>query len=142
MLIPAISHGVRAREREREIQVPIGYEESLEPFSILEVEGKYEHGREINYYQLKALVQLKNGFLMSSWSRDTYRESLERVYAAGTQTKERDVLEITSSSNGFSHHHQLRPRYYVMGIFNYKIFCVNWLKGFDMEFKLQKLKIQ
>lgn len=79
---------------------------------------------------------------MSSWGRDTYRESLERVYAAGTQTKERDVLEITSSSNGSSHHHQLRPRYYVMGIFNYKIFCVNWLKGFDTEFKLQKLKIQ
>lgn len=104
MLIPAISHGVRAREREP------GDEESLEPFSILEVEGKYEDRREINYYQLKALVQLKNGFLMSSWSRDTYRESLERLYVAGTQTKETDVLEITSSSNGFSHHHQLRPR--------------------------------
>lgn len=129
-------------EREREIQVPIGYEESLEPFSILEVEGKYEDRREINYYQLKALAQLKNGFFMSSWSRDTYRGSLERVYVAGTQTKETDVLEVTSSSNGFSHHHQLRPRYYVMGLFNYKIFCMKWLKGFDMKFKLQKLKIQ
>lgn len=108
----------------------------------MEVEGKYEDRREINYYQLKALVQLKNGFLMSSWSRDTYRESLEHLYVAGTQTKETDVLEITSSSNAFSHHHQLRPHYYIMGIFNYKIFCMKWLKGFDIEFKLQKLKIQ
>lgn len=27
-----------------------------------------------------------------------------------------------------------------MGIFNYRIFSVKWLKGFDIEFKLQKLK--
>lgn len=136
MLIPAISHGVRGGY----IQVPIGYEDSLEPVSILEVEGKYEDRRKINYYQLKAQVQLKNGFLVSRWGRDIYRESLELLYVAGTQTKETDVLETTSNSNGFSHHHQLRPRYYIMGIFNYKIFCMKWLKGSDIEFKLQKLK--
>lgn len=138
MLIPAISHGVRGRGGY--IQVPIGYEDSLEPVSILEVEGKYEDRRKINYYQLKAQVQLKNGFLVSRWGRDIYRESLELLYVAGTQTKETDVLETTSNSNGFSHHHQLRPRYYIMGIFNYKIFCMKWLKGSDIEFKLQKLK--
>lgn len=137
MLIPAISHGVRGGGY---IQVPIGYEDSLEPVSILEVEGKYEDRRKINYYQLKAQVQLKNGFLVSRWGRDIYRESLELLYVAGTQTKETDVLETTSNSNGFSHHHQLRPRYYIMGIFNYKIFCMKWLKGSDIEFKLQKLK--
>lgn len=138
MLIPAISHGVRGGGGY--IQVPIGYEDSLEPVSILEVEGKYEDRRKINYYQLKAQVQLKSGFLVSRWGRDIYRESLELLYVAGTQTKETDVLETTSNSNGFSHHHQLRPRYYIMGIFNYKIFCMKWLKGSDIEFKLQKLK--
>lgn len=139
MLIPAISHGVRGGGGGY-IQVPIGYEDSLEPVSILEVEGKYEDRRKINYYQLKAQVQLKSGFLVSRWGRDIYRESLELLYVAGTQTKETDVLETTSNSNGFSHHHQLRPRYYIMGIFNYKIFCMKWLKGSDIEFKLQKLK--
>lgn len=104
------------------------------------MERKYEDRRKINYSQLKALVQLKNGFLVSRWSRDTYRESLELLYVAGTQTKEIDVLETTSNSNGFSHRHQLRPRYYIMGIFNYKIFCMKCLKGSDTEFKLQKLK--
>lgn len=112
----------------------------MKTVSILEVEGKYEDRRKINYYQLKALVQLKNRFLVSRWSRDTYRESLELLYVAGTQTKEIDVLETTSNSNSFSHRHQPRPRYYIMGIFNYKIFCMKWLKGSDIEFKLQKLK--
>lgn len=27
-----------------------------------------------------------------------------------------------------------------MSIFNYRIFSMKWLKGFDIEFKLQKLK--